>query len=234
MAKLSAKTQAKIRALVDQFPLRRSAVMPALHYAQGEVGYLDDDTLLEIAEILEVPKNMTTEVVGFYSMFDRTQRGKYKIEVCRNLSCALRGSSEMTAHIKQKLGIEVGGTTADGKFTLLEAECLGACGYAPMLAIGPYFYENLTRETLDSLLDALAQDKEPPIRPAGFLDKDFDAPKKMPVEHPVPNASKSIADHLAVWGAGVVKTAGAAQPTGDAKTADAGEPTGDAKKEGGE
>ncbi len=208
MAKLSAETQAKIRALKDQFPLRRSAVMPALHYAQGEIGYLDDDTLLEIAGILEVPKNMTTEVVGFYTMFDREKRGKYKIEVCRNLSCALRGSSEMTAHIEQKLGIKVGGTTADGKFTLLEAECLGACGYAPMLAIGPYFYQDLTREKLDSLLDALAKDEEPPIRPAGFLDKDFETPGKMPIESPVPTASKSIGEHLAVWGAGVVKKEG--------------------------
>jgi NADH-quinone oxidoreductase subunit E len=198
MAKLSAATQARIRELKDRFPQRRSAVMPALHYAQADHGYLDDETLIQVADLLEIPRNMTTEVVGFYTMFDRKPVGRYKIEVCRNLACALRGSQKMLAHIEEKLGIQVGETTSDGKFTLLEAECLGACGYAPMMQIGPYFYENLTREQVDGILDALAKDEEPPVKPAGYDEKDGVKWEKGSNGRVVPTASEAITKYLAV------------------------------------
>ena len=155
MAKLSPETQAKILDLRDKFPIRRSAVLPSLHVAQAELGWLDDETLGEVADLLEVPHNMTAEVVGFYTMFDRVKRGKYKLEVCRNLSCALLGAKKLTQYLEGKLGIHAGETTPDGKFTLLEAECLGACGYAPMMMVGPYFYENLTRAKVDRILEEL-------------------------------------------------------------------------------
>jgi NADH-quinone oxidoreductase subunit E len=196
MAHLSPETQDRIRQLKDRFPHRRSAVLPALHFAQAELGCLEDGTLTEIAGLLEVPVNMTTEVVGFYTMFDRTRPGKYKLEVCRNISCALRGARPMVRHLEEKLGIQVGQTTADGKFTLLEAECLGACGYAPMMMVGPHFYENLTREQVDAIVEALSRDQAPPVAAAGYDEAD-------PVSATpgngaaIPTASESIRDRLA-------------------------------------
>lgn len=204
MPKLSPETQAKIRDLRDKFPLRRSAVLPSLHYAQAELGWLDDETLAEVAALLEVPPNMTAEVVGFYTMFDREKRGKYKLEVCRNLSCALLGARKLTAYLEDKLAIRCGETTPDGKFTLLEAECLGACGYAPMMMVGPYFYENLTREKVDQIVAALREDRDPPVLPAGYLEKDGQIPKSVAKSA---SASEEIRDRLAV-GAG--KDGGAA------------------------
>ena len=197
MAKLSAQTQDRIRDLKDKFPVPRSAVLPSLHYAQAELGHLDDATLIEVAELLDVPPSMTYEVVGFYTMFDRQRRGKYKLEVCRNLSCALMGAKQLTQYLEKKLGVAVGGTTPDGRFTLLETECLGACGYAPMLMIGPHFYENLTREKVDALVGALAEDRDPPIAPAGYLEQDGEKPKPLAKG---PTASGEIRERLAVSG----------------------------------
>jgi len=197
MAKLSPETRKKIADLKDAFPHRRSAVLPALHYAQAEAGHLDDDTLNEIADLLEVPRNQTSEVVGFYTMYNRSLPGRYKLEICRNLSCALLGAREMTEHIEGRLGIRCGQTTPDGRFSLLEAECLGACGYAPMMMIGPHFYENLTREKVDAILDALREDKEPPVTPAGIYEKDGEKPARG-AKTAVPSSSEAVRDVLAV------------------------------------
>jgi len=191
MAKLSAEAQRKIREVAERFPHRRSAVLPALHFAQAEVGCLDDDTLAEVAEILEVPLNQTTEVMGFYTMFDRKQPGKYKLEVCRNLSCALMGAKKVVRHLEEKLHIKSGETTIDGKFTLAEAECLGACGYAPMMMIGPYFYEFLDREKLDAVIGALSEDRMPPLAPAGYLEADGERAEPGS-DTAVPTASQAI------------------------------------------
>ncbi len=198
MSKLSAETQEKIRALRERYPQRRSAVMPALHYAQADAGHLDEETLVLVAELLELPPNMTTEVVGFYTMFDRVPRGRYKIEVCRNLSCALKGAQKMVDHLERTLGIKVGETTPDGKFTLLEAECLGACGYAPMMQIGPYYFENLSRADVDAILEALRRDAVPPVAPAGYLEMDGVVPERGSDGRAIPTASEAIAKHLAV------------------------------------
>jgi len=198
MAKLREETRGRIQALKDRFPQRRSAVLPALYYAQADVGRLDDETLVEIAGLLDVPVNMTTEVVGFYTMFDRVPRGKYKIEVCRNLSCALKGAQKVVDYISSRLGIEVGETTADGKFTLLEAECLGACGYAPMMMIGPNFYEFLDRGKVDAILEALREDKVPPVPAAGWFEKDHQPPPPHPKGEAVPTSAESIRDNLMV------------------------------------
>ncbi len=198
MSKLSAETQEKIRALRDRYPQRRSAVMAALHYAQADAGHLDEETLVTVADLLELPANTTTEVVGFYTMFDQVPRGRYKIEVCRNLSCALMGAQKMVDHIANTLGIKVGETTPDGRFTLLEAECLGACGYAPMLQIGPYYFENLSRADVDAILDALRRDEMPPIAPAGYFEKDGIVPERGRDGRAIPTASEAIMMHLAV------------------------------------
>ena len=165
MAKLSPETQERIRSLKDHYPQRRSAVMPALQEAQAELGYLADDTLHEVAALLEVPPNMTFEVVSFYSMFDREKKGKYQLQVCRNLGCALQGSLKMIEYLEQKLGIKRGETTPDGRFTLLAVECLGACGWSPMMMIDGKYYEFLDRAGVDAILDALKEDKTPPGGP---------------------------------------------------------------------
>jgi NADH-quinone oxidoreductase subunit E len=199
MARLSGETQKKIRDLRDRFPHPRSAVLPALHYAQAETGHLDDETLAEVARLLDLPVNMTTEVVGFYTMFDRTKPGKYKLEVCRNISCALMGAGKVVSHLEGRLGVRCGETTPDGKFTLLEAECLGACGYAPMMMIGPYFYEFLDRGKVDAIVDALAKDRKPPVPPAGYFPKDEVEPRAGK-DGAVPTASEEIRDRLAVHG----------------------------------
>jgi len=197
MAKLSTETQDKIKGIKDAFPDRRSAVLPSLHYAQAEVGHLDDDVLKEIADLLDLPHNQTCEVVGFYTMYNRSLPGKYKLEVCRNLSCALMGAGEMVKYLEGKLGIKRGESTADGKFSLLEAECLGACGYAPMMMVGPHFYENLTREKVDAIVDALARDEVPPVTPAGIYEKDGEKPAKG-AKTAVPSASEGVRDVLAL------------------------------------
>ena len=201
MAKLSSETQKKIADLKDRFPVARSAVLPALHYAQAELGFLEDETLGEVADLLGVTRNMTSEVMGFYTMFDREKPGKYKLEICRNLSCALMGAKKMVSHIENKLGLKSGETTPDGKFTLLEVECLGACGYAPMMMIGPYFYECLTPEKVDGILGALNKDQEPPVTPAGYLEMDNDPPRAGK-DSAIPTASQEIRDHELMGAAG--------------------------------
>ena len=207
MAKLSSETQKKIADLKDRFPVARSAVLPALHYAQAELGFLEDETLGEVADLLGVTRNMTSEVMGFYTMFDRQKPGRYKLEVCRNLSCALMGVKKMVAHIENKLGLKSGETTPDGRFTLLEVECLGACGYAPMMMIGPYFYECLTREKVDGILDALEKDQEPTVTPAGYLEMDNDPPR-VGKDSVIPTSSQEIRDHELIGPPVVVKGAG--------------------------
>jgi NADH-quinone oxidoreductase subunit E len=197
MAKLSPETQERIRYLKDRFPQRRSAVLPSLHYAQAELGYLDDETLAEVAALLDVPLNMTSEVVGFYTMFDRGPKGTYKLEVCRNLSCALMGADKLVRYLEDKLGIRAGQTTPDGKFFLTEVECMGACGYAPMLAVGPNFYEFLTREKVDAILTALGKDQEPPLPPAGHFETDGVSRPKV-TRDAVPPASRWVRETLAV------------------------------------
>ena len=200
MAKLSLDTQEKIRYLKDRFPQRRSAVLPALHYAQAEMGCLENETLAEVAALLDVPLNMTTEVMGFYTMFERTPRGTYKIEVCRNLSCALMGAQKLVAYLEEKLGVKKGESTPDGKFFLTEVECLGACGYAPMLAVGPNFYEYLTREKVDAILAALSTDQEPPVPAAGHLEMDGVPPRRV-AKTAVPTSSAWVSETLALSGA---------------------------------
>jgi NADH-quinone oxidoreductase subunit E len=201
MAKLSAETQEKIRSLRGRFPEARSGVLPALHYAQAELGHLDAETLNEIAALLGLPPNMTNEVVGFYTMFDKKAPGKYKLEVCRNLSCALMGTGDLTAYLEKKLRIKVGETTSDGKFTLLEAECLGACGYAPMMMVGPYFYEFLDKAKVDAIVGALAEDRPPPEAPAGYDEKDGEPPPPPPAGRGVPTSSQAIREGLFLGGA---------------------------------
>lgn len=135
---------------------KQSAVMAALHVAQDHNGgWLSTELMDAVADYLEMPRISVYEVATFYSMYERKPVGKHKISVCTNISCMLRGSDEIVGHLKKKLGVKFGETSQDGKYTLKEVECLGACCGAPMFQIGKQYHENLTPEKVDKILEGL-------------------------------------------------------------------------------
>lgn len=143
---------------VSKYPQgqQKSAVMSALRILQNQNrGFLTEDLMDAIAEYLEMPAIAVYEVATFYSMYELEPVGKHKICVCTNISCMLCGSDTVVGHLSKKLGIKLGETTTDGRFTLKEVECLGACVNAPVIQIGDKYYENLTEEKIDQVLDAL-------------------------------------------------------------------------------
>ncbi|MDR7925724.1 NADH-quinone oxidoreductase subunit NuoE [Acidithiobacillus thiooxidans] len=133
----------------------RSALLAALRIAQEEQGYLRDELIEYVAEILGLPAIQAFEVATFYTMYDLKPVGRHKLCVCGSVSCFLNGSDRIIAHLSRTLGIGLGETTADGLFTLQEVECLGACKDAPMMQLGDRYYENLTPESLDALIAQL-------------------------------------------------------------------------------
>lgn len=154
----SEETNNKIKEIMTHYPegKQKSALIPVLHLAQAESkGWLDVPVLDHVAELLGVLPVEVYEVASFYSMFNLNPVGKYVLEVCQTGPCMLRGSDQIMEHIKQKLNIKEGETSADGLFTLKPAECLGACGYAPMMQLGKHYRENLTIEKVDELLEEL-------------------------------------------------------------------------------
>ena len=134
---------------------RQSALLAALRIAQDEYGWLSAELIECVAGVIGVPPVRAWEVATFYTMYDLKPVGKHKISVCTNISCMLRGSDEVVAHLKKKLGVSFGETTADGQFTLKEAECLAACAGAPMMQIGRDYYEDLTPTRVNEILDEL-------------------------------------------------------------------------------
>jgi NADH-quinone oxidoreductase subunit E len=152
---LSQEAQQHIRDLIGKYPRKRSALIPSLHLAQKEAGYLSNDTIAEIAKIFDLSPNEVLEVVSFYTMLYKKPMGKYVIQVCTNISCLLCNAEDIVAHLTGKLGIRFGETTQDGKYTLLEVECLGSCGTSPVIQINDDYYEDLTPEKVDQILDSL-------------------------------------------------------------------------------
>jgi len=146
---------------VDQ---QRSAVIAALHAVQHENhGYLTEESMAAVAGYLDMPVVQVFEVATFYSMFETKKVGRCSISVCTNVSCMLRGGEKLQQHIEQKLGIKVGESTADGKFYLKrEEECLAACNNAPMMMVNHRYYENLTPELVDEILERYGNDVEEP------------------------------------------------------------------------
>lgn len=133
---------------------QKSALLPVLHLAQEEFGgWLSTDTMDYVASLLRLEPIEVYEVATFYSMYNLKPVGKYMFEVCQTGPCMLRGSDDIIAYIGEKLGIRPGETTADGLFTLKTAECLGACGYAPMMQMGKTFREHLTKEKVDQIIN---------------------------------------------------------------------------------
>jgi NADH-quinone oxidoreductase E subunit len=149
---LASSTRKKITAVIARYPQKQAALLPILHIIQEEKGYIPEELEAAIADMVEVPVIKVREVLFFYTLFNRRPIGKYHLQLCRTISCTLCGQREMVKYIKAKLGIEVGETTADGKFTLTEVECLAACETAPMMQINDTYYGNLTRQRIDEIL----------------------------------------------------------------------------------
>ena len=153
--RLSDKAEARIEEIKKRYPSVRSAIMPALYIAQEELGYLSDEAIEWAAERVGIAPVAAREVATFYTMFHLDPVGKNVLEVCRTGPCQLVGSDDIISYIEQKLDIKVGETSKDGMFTLKTVECLGACGYGPMLMCKYKFYEHLTKEKVNELLDAM-------------------------------------------------------------------------------
>ena len=152
---LNKESLKNIEDLKSRYPTTKALVLPALWIAQEQEGFISEDMMKEIGEVLDVPFGHVLGVVTFYTMFHAKPTGKHHVEVCTNVSCMLRGSKEIVERLEKRLGIPVGQTSADGKWTLSEAECLGSCGTAPMFAVGEEYYENLTPDKVDTILDGL-------------------------------------------------------------------------------
>ena len=154
--KFTPETEALMQSIIKRYPegKQKSSLLPLLHIAQAESdGWLSVPVMDRVAEILNLQPIEVYEVASFYSMYHTKPVGKCLIEVCRTSSCWLRGAYDIVAHIENKLGIKDGETTPDGKFTLRTVECLGSCGTAPMFQIGETYYENLTTEKVDRILE---------------------------------------------------------------------------------
>ena len=145
-------------ALRSQYPpeMRTSLVLPLLHCVQDAHGHVTEDDARAIADYIGMPPIQVIEALTWYSMFDREPQGRYVIKVCRNIACSLRGSERIVAHLQQKLGIKVGETTADGRYTLKTVECLASCGTAPAMQVNRTYHEQLDEAKLDAILESLS------------------------------------------------------------------------------
>ena len=159
MSHLTADARARIEREIAKYPpdQRQSAVMSALTIAQRERGWLSNETMDEVAAILGMPPVAVYEVATFYTMYDLKPTGRFKLTICTNLPCALSGATEAAEHLQKRLGIGFGETTADGRFTLKEGECMGACGDAPVLLVNNHRMVSWMKgPKLDAMVDELA------------------------------------------------------------------------------
>ena len=152
MTLFSPRLAARLDALVLKYPLRRSALIPMLLYAQDEIGYLSDAVIAEVAERIGITELDVRNVATYYSMLRFKPAGKFNVQVCTNISCMLRGGFEVFERFQQELGIGHKGVTADGVFSLEEVECIGACCWAPAIQVNYEFHEELSPEHVPGIL----------------------------------------------------------------------------------
>jgi NADH-quinone oxidoreductase subunit E len=153
---IDAKLTERINELMSHYPAdkKKSALLPVLHEVQdAHDNWLSIELQDKVAEILEIKPVEVYEVVSFYTMFNQKPIGKYMFEFCRTSCCAVRGAEDLMDYTCNKLGIKEGETTPDGQFTVVGVECLGACGYAPMMQLGDYYKEHLTKEKVDQIIE---------------------------------------------------------------------------------
>jgi NADH-quinone oxidoreductase subunit E len=160
----SPELAARFDKLVTIYPVKRSALVPMLLYAQDEVGYVSDEVIAELAQRLDLLELDVRNVLSYYSMLRVRPAGKYNVQVCTNISCMLRGGYELLDHCKHRLGIDHKGVTPDGLFSLEEVECIGACCWAPAVQVNYDFHDNLTPEKMDKVLDDYAEGRGKDVR----------------------------------------------------------------------
>ncbi len=156
MTKFSDEKLAKVKEIIARYPegKQKSAILPVLHIAQDTFGgWLSSDTMDYVAELLQITPIEVYEVATFYSMYNLKPVGRFMFEVCQTGPCMLNGCDDIIAYIGNTLAIKPGETTADGLFTLKTVECLGACGYAPMMQLGKNYREHLTKEKVDAIIE---------------------------------------------------------------------------------
>ena len=152
MSIFSPKLAARLDALVQRYPLKRSALIPMLLYAQDEIGYLSDAVIGEVAHRIGITPLEVRNVATYYSMLRFKPVGKYNLQVCTNISCMLRGGYDIFDHIQERLGIGHKGVTPDGLFSLEEVECIGVCCWAPAMQVNYDFHDELTADSVDQIL----------------------------------------------------------------------------------
>ncbi len=151
----SEQIKKRLEEVIARYPQKSAALLPMLHVVQQEVGYISSAEEKQVADLLEIKPIQVREVVTFYTMYNRQPVGQYHIQVCSNLSCSLLGAQTLIDYLKEKLGIELGETTEDKKFTLTTVECLGACEHAPCMMVNYDYYGDLDKKTIDEILDNL-------------------------------------------------------------------------------
>src|SRR3989304_6795346 len=146
----------RIQQEFPKYPHKKPVVMKALYVGQEQNGFISNEVIEEVADVLEITREEVLGVVTFYTMFHQKQMGKYHIQVCTNVSCMLRGGYEIWDQVKNKLGIDHLGVTDDHLFSLEEVECMGSCGTAPMIAVNEDYYENLNKEKVEEIIKSLS------------------------------------------------------------------------------
>lgn len=155
MGKIREQYAETVDGLLKRYPQKKSAILPVMHLAQQAYGYMSEEAMEEVAEIVDVSPTHVLSLAGFYTLFYEEPVGKYVLEVCTDLACALRGADEFLEMASAKLGIPVDGTTEDGLFTLKSVMCLAACDKAPMLQCNLKYVEELDEEKFDALIEHL-------------------------------------------------------------------------------
>lgn len=156
MARLTPDNEELARSIIARYPRPKSALIPLLHLAQEQDGWVTDEAMAHIAELVDITPAEVLGTCSFYEMFKREPVGRYLVNVCTNISCVLLGADDLLAHAEQRLGVTVGETTSDGTFTLEGAECIAACTEAPCLQVNYRYRYRVTPESFDSLVDELA------------------------------------------------------------------------------
>jgi NADH-quinone oxidoreductase subunit E len=171
MARLTPENVELARAIIARYPRPKSATIPLCHLAQEQDGYLTDEAMEHIAELVGVTPAEVLGTASFYEMFKRHQVGRYVVNVCTNISCQLLGGEELLEHASEVLGVQPGGTTEDGMFTLEDVECIAACTEAPACQVNYRYFHKVSHEDFDSLIDDLRAGRREDVPPHGTLAK---------------------------------------------------------------